>query len=126
MDKNKKYIAIAFVVVLILVVVITTVGIISLGNKPEILQGQIEATEIRISGKIPGRIDKFYAEEGQNVMKGDTLVIINSPEFSAKYDQVSALGNVATFENQKIEEGPRKQIVETVRQVWEKSKSDNE
>ena len=77
MDKNKKYIAIAFVVVLILVVVITTVGIISLGNKPEILQGQIEATEIRISGKIPGRIDKFYAEEGQNVMKGDTLVIIN-------------------------------------------------
>ena len=126
MDKNKKYIAIAFVVVLILVVVITTVGIISLGNKPEILQGQIEATEIRISGKIPGRIDKFYAEEGQNVMKGDTLVIINSPEFSAKYDQVNALGNVAIFENQKIEEGPRKQIVETVRQVWEKSKSDLE
>ena len=51
MNKSKKYIAIAFVVVLIVVVIVSTVGILSLKNKPEILQGQAEATEIRISGK---------------------------------------------------------------------------
>lgn len=124
MSNNKKYIAIAFVVVLLLVVIISTIGIIGMGNKPEILQGQIESTEIRISGKIPGRIDNFYVKEGQNVSKGDTLVVINSPEFWAKYDQVNSLGNVAVYENQKIEEGTRKQIVETVRQLWNKTKSD--
>ena len=93
MNKSKKYIAIAFVVVLIVVVIVSTVGILSLKNKPEILQGQAEATEIRISGKLPGRIDKFLVEEGQDVLKGDTLVVINSPEIVAKYDQVDAIKN---------------------------------
>lgn len=124
MDTSKKYIALAFLVVLILIVLISTFGILALGNKPEILQGQVEATEIRISGKIPGRIDRYLVREGQNVTKGDTLVVINSPEFWAKYDQVHALGDVAVYENQKVEEGTRKQIVETVRQVWNKTKSD--
>ena len=113
MNKSKKYIAIAFVVVLIVVVIVSTVGILSLKNKPEILQGQAEATEIRISGKLPGRIDKFLVEEGQDVLKGDTLVVINSPEIVAKYDQVDAIKNAAVYENQKIEEGTRKQIVES-------------
>ena len=100
MNKSKKYIAIAFVVVLIVVVIVSTVGILSLKNKPEILQGQAEATEIRISGKLPGRIDKFLVEEGQDVLKGDTLVVINSPEIVAKYDQVDAIKNAAVYENQ--------------------------
>lgn len=126
MSSSKKYIAIAFVVVLILVVVISTIGIIGLGNKPEVLQGQIESTEIRISGKIPGRIDKFLVKEGETVSKGDTLVVINSPEFWAKYNQVNALGDIAVYENQKVEEGTRKQIVEAVRQLWNKTKSDLE
>lgn len=87
MDKSRKYIAIAFVVVLAAVVIVSVVGILTLRKKPDILQGQIEATEIRISGKLPGRIDRFLVEEGQNVRQGDTLVVINSPEVVAKYDQ---------------------------------------
>lgn len=126
MDKSKKYIAITFVVILIVVIVLSTIGIIALGDKPEVLQGQVETTEIRISGKLLGRIDKFLVEEGQNVEKGDTLVIINSPEFTAKYDQVSALENVAKFQNQKIQDGTRKQITETARQLWIKTQSDLE
>lgn len=126
MDKSKKYIAVAFIAVLILAVIISGVGILALGNKPEILQGQIEATEIRISGKIPGRIDRFFVKEGQNIQKGDTLVIINSPEIRAKYDQVNALGDVAVYENQKVEEGTRKQVIESVRQLWVKTQSDLE
>lgn len=124
MNKSKKYLAIAFIAILVLVVVVSTIGIIALGDKPEILQGQIEATEIRISGKLPGRIDMFMVEEGQNVNKGDTLVVINSPEFRAKYDQVSAMGNVAKFENQKVEAGTRKQVIASFYELWQKSKSD--
>ena len=102
MDRTKKYLITAFISVLIIVALISFLGMILLGNKPTILQGQIEATEIRISGKLPGRIDTFLVKEGQNVSAGDTLVIINSPEARAKYEQVNALENVAKYQNQKL------------------------
>ena len=95
-------------------------------HKPLILQGEIEATEIRISGKLPGRIDMFLVEEGTNVKKGDPLVIINSPEAVAKYEQVSAIEDVAKTQNKKIDKGTREQIIETFYQIWQKSKADLE
>ena len=124
MDRTKKYLITAFISVLIIVALISFLGMILLGNKPTILQGQIEATEIRISGKLPGRIDTFLVKEGQNVSAGDTLVIINSPEARAKYEQVNALENVAKYQNQKIDEGTRSQSIETMFQIWSKAKSD--
>jgi len=124
MNNSKKYLSIAFVVILVVVVIVSALGIWMLGRKPVILQGQIEATEIRISGKLPGRIDTFLVEEGQNVRKGDTLVVINSPEALAKYEQVNAMENIAVYQNQKIDDGTRKQIVESARQLWNTSKSD--
>lgn len=124
MDRTKKYLITAFISVLIIVALISFLGMILLGNKPTILQGQIEATEIRISGKLPGRIDTFLVKEGQNVSAGDTLVIINSPEARAKYEQVNALENVAKYQKQKIDEGTRSQIIETMFQIWSKAKSD--
>ena len=88
MDKTKKYLAFSFVMVLVAVTIVSVIGMILLDRKPVVLQGQIEATEIRISGKLPGRIDRFLVEEGERVAAGDTLVVINSPEALAKYEQV--------------------------------------
>lgn len=124
MDKTKKYLAVSFVSILTIVVIISAFGMIMLRSKPIVLQGQIEATEIRISGKLPGRIDSFLVKEGQRVEKGDTLVVINSPEAIAKYEQAHAIENIARFQNQKIDAGTRKQIIEATRQLWNKSKSD--
>jgi HlyD family secretion protein len=126
MDKSKKYLTISFIVVLIAVIILSFTGMLLLKDKPVILQGQIETTEIRISGKLPGRIDTFLVKEGQNVKAGDTLVVINSPEALAKYQQVNALESIARFQNQKVDEGTRKQIIATVQQLWNKSKSDLE
>lgn len=124
MEKQKKQIGIAFVVILLAVVIVSAVGIIAMSNKPMILQGQIEADEIRISGKLPGRIDTFLVREGQNVKMGDTLVVINSPEALAKYQQVNALEDIAKFQNKKIDDGTRQQIVRSVEELWNKAKSD--
>ena len=124
--ETKKYLTISFIVVLIVVIIISLLGMLLLKKKPVILQGQIEATEIRISGKLPGRIDTFLVKEGQWVKAGDTLVVINSPEAWAKYQQVNALENVARYQHQKIDEGTRKQITATMLQLWNKSKSDLE
>ena len=51
-------------------------------------------------------------------------MIINSPEALAKFEQVNAFENIAKFQNQKIDEGTRKQIVESMLQLWNKAKSD--
>lgn len=126
MDKNenRKYLAIAFIAILIIVVTVSTIGILALKEKPDILQGQVEATEIKISGKLSGRIENFFVEEGQYVSRGDTLVLINSPEFEAKYHQANAMENVAFFQNQKVQDGTRKEIIATYYEAWLKSKSD--
>ena len=95
----------AFVIIMFAVGVFTALGIILMHKQPLVLQGQAEATEIRISGKLPGRIDTFFVREGDWVHQGDTLVVINSPEIYAKYQQVNALEQVAVQQNKKIDAG---------------------
>ena len=63
-------------------------------------------------------------QEGDWVRQGDTLVVINSPEIHAKYQQVNALEQVAVQQNKKIDAGTRRQIVATALQLWNKTKSD--
>ena len=55
-------------VVLVAVVVVSVIGIIAMSNKPVILQGQIEATEIRISGKFAGT-HRYFLSEGRTECK---------------------------------------------------------
>ena len=57
-------------------------GILTLRKKPDILQGQIEATEIRISGKLPGRIDRFL-DIGSVATEISTVVLVDTREVAA-------------------------------------------
>lgn len=124
MKLSNKTISIAFIIILALTVLISLIGMMLMGRQPLVLQGQVEATEIRISGKLPGRVDAFLVQEGDWVRAGDTLVVINSPTVEAKYRQVNALEQVAQEQNKKIDAGTRRQIVATARQLWNKTQSD--
>lgn len=124
MKPINKTLSYAFIIVLLAVGIFTTLGIILMHKQPLVLQGEAEATEIRISGKLPGRIDTFRVREGDHVRRGDTLVVINSPEVYAKYRQVNALEQVAMQQNKKIDAGTRRQIIATAQQLWNKTKSD--
>ena len=124
MKKENKQLSRVFVIGLVAVVMISIIGILSMSRTNVVLQGQIEATEIRISGKLPGRVDTFLVIEGQAVKRGDTLVGISSPEAWAKLQQANAMENVAKFQNEKIDEGTRLQIIRTAEEVWNKSKTD--
>lgn len=126
MKTNNKILSQAFVIVLLAIVVISLIGILTMCHTRVMIQGQIEATEIRISGKLPGRVDTFFVNEGQRVMRGDTLVGISSPEAYAKLQQANALEDVAKYQNEKIDEGTRLQIIRTAEELWNKSKTDLE
>ena len=124
MKKVHNVLSKVFVIGLVAIVVISLIGILTMSRSHVVLQGQIEATEIRISGKLPGRVDTFFVAEGQSVKRGDTLVGISSPEAWAKLQQANAMENVAKFQNEKIDEGTRLQIIRTAEELWNKSKTD--
>jgi len=48
------------------------------------LEGKIERDQIAVTTKIPGKIQKILVEVGQNVHKGDTLLVLELPEVAAK------------------------------------------
>ena len=75
---------IAFVVLICIILGITLFGIFFMKPAPEIIQGEVEATEIRISSKVPGRIEKYLIEEGSYVNENDTLFILESSDIEAK------------------------------------------
>ena len=124
MKIDYKVLSKAFVIGLVTIVVISLIGILTMSRTHVVLQGQIEATEIRIAGKLPGRVDTFFVADGQSVKRGDTLVGISSPEAWAKLQQANAMENVAKFQNEKIDEGTRLQIIRTAEELWNKSKTD--
>ena len=123
MKDNRRFLSIAFTVLLAVVVIATVVGLLTSRKPPLTLQGQVEATEIRISGKLLGRVDSFLVSEGDEVSRGDTLVVINSPLVEAQFRKSEALHRVAVEEERKVRRGTRQQVVESAYQLWQSAKS---
>ena len=116
----------AFIVLLAVILVVAIVGFFILKPQNEIIQGQVEAREIRISGKVPGRILEYRVEEGQQVRRGDTLVILDSPEMQAKLMQVLAVEKAASAQNQKAIKGTREEQINSAYELWQKAKAGTE
>lgn len=87
--------------------------------KPMTIQGEAEASEYRVSGKVPGRVEKLYVKEGDYVHKGDTLVLIDSPEVRAKLRQAQAVTAAATAQSKKAQKGARSEQIAGAYQMWQ-------
>ncbi|MBO7529996.1 MAG: efflux RND transporter periplasmic adaptor subunit [Bacteroidales bacterium] len=113
-----------FIALTVLGVVIATVciiGSITYGKITEIMQGQMEATEYRVSSKVPGRILEFRVKEGDKVKAGDTLAIIEAPEVMAKKAQAEAVKTAAQALNDKAEAGAREEQIQGAYELWQKA-----
>ena len=55
----------AFLTLLGVIAIVAVVGFLMLRKGPEIIQGQAEVTEYRVSSKVPGRILEFRVKEGR-------------------------------------------------------------
>lgn len=67
-------------------------------KKEEKIEGKIEKDQIAVTTKIPGKIQKILVQVGDNVQKGDTLLILELPEVDAK--SVQAQGALASAQAQ--------------------------
>lgn len=119
---EKKYNLILGLVVLVAVIIVAgLIGLFTLRPEPYIIAGEAEATEYRVSGKVPGRIETFFYEEGDQVRKGDTVVVIDSPEVRAKLAQAMGARNAAEAQNQKAITGAREEQKAGAYEIWQKA-----
>lgn len=114
---------VTFTGIIILVLLVAIFGFVFWQPKAEFLQGEAEATEVRISGKVPGRIEVFRFDEGEQVRRGDTVAILDSPEVMAKYSQAEAAQDAAAALNEKAEKGSRSEQIIMAYQTWQKAKA---
>lgn len=123
MEKTQKKgnIWIGIGVLVALIAAVSVLGIIFSRSKEAVIQGEAEAAEYRISGKVPGRIEAFYAAEGDMVHKGDTLVLIDSPEVRAKLAQANAAYAAAAAQRNKANTGARKEEIAGAYEIWQKA-----
>lgn len=121
MENAKKTSLVGAGVLIAVVVVIAVIGAIFLKPEPEVLMGEVNAAEYRVSGKVPGRVEALLVKEGDMVKEGDTLVVINSPEVAAKMEQAQAARAAASAQSTKAKNGARQQQTASAYEMWQKA-----
>ena len=105
------------------VIVVAVIGFFVFDRDPEIIQGQVEVSEYRVSSKVPGRILELRVKEGDFVNVGDTLAIIDAPEVRAKMQQAQGAEEGAAAMEQMARNGARKEQVQGAYQLLQQAKA---
>lgn len=121
--KENKTLMGAFAIVVVVVALLAIFGFLFLNKPDEIIEGQADATAVRISGKLPGRVVDLYVEEGDMVKAGDTLVHIHSSLADAKLVQAMGMETAAKAMNRKVDAGTRSQIIQSAYDLWQQARS---
>lgn len=103
------------------VVIVAVIGFLALDRSPEMIQGEVEVTEYRVSSKVPGRILELRVKEGDYVRVGDTLAILDAPEVEAKKAQALGAENAAAAMSAMAQAGARQEQISAAYQVWQQA-----
>ena len=126
MKENNKSLVAGLSAIIGAVVIVALVGLFAIRPQPELITGEADASEYRVSNMVPGHVDTIYVHEGDRVHAGDTLAHIGSRQVDAKMMQATAARSAATAQSQKAKHGARDQQVEMARQVWQKAQAAEE
>ncbi len=119
---NKKTITSIVVLAAITAFIIYTFVII-LEKQPVVLQGEIEAKQVNIASKIPGRVQEVAVKKGQFVKKGDFIFSIDSPEIDAKLAEATAARNAAYAQSRKAQNGAQTEDITAAYSVYVKAEA---
>ena len=121
--RENKTLVMSFVILISFIAIIGVIGYFILSPSELILQGEVEANEVRVSGKLAGRILELKAKEGESVEKGQVLVLIDSPEINAKAVQAKSVEQAAQAVSNKAQNGARKETIEGAKEQYERAKA---
>lgn len=117
-----KNILLAISAFTIVVIVVAVIGIVCFGNNDDnVIQGEVEVSEYRVSSKLPGRIAEICVTEGDFVHKGDTLAILDVPEVEAQKRAAEATQDAAKAVSDMADNGARKEQIQAAYQLWQQA-----
>lgn len=114
-------ILLAIIAFISVVVIVAIIGFFTLGRTEEVVQGEVEVTEYRISCKLPGRILELRVEEGDYVHVGDTLAILETPEVTAQQKVAEATQGAANAMKNMANNGARKEQIQGAYQLLQQA-----
>ncbi|MDE6134576.1 MAG: biotin/lipoyl-binding protein, partial [Muribaculaceae bacterium] len=109
--KANRTLLLTMAIIVVAVVIIAIIGFVFMNRPDSYIEGQVEGTSNRISGKLAGRIAQFYVTEGDTVHAGDTLVHIHSSLVEAQLGEAESIHRAASAQTRKIDAGTRVQII---------------
>ena len=117
-----KNILLAISAITIVVIVVAVIGFVCFGNNDDnVIQGEVEVSEYRVSSKLPGRIAEICVTEGDFVHKGDTLAILDVPEVEAQKRAAEATQDAAKAVSEMADNGARKEQIQGAYQLWQQA-----
>ncbi len=119
---QNKSVMIALAVFCIVVLTVGAIGYFFIGNEEEVIQGQIEVEEYRVSTKVPSRILELRVKEGDFVHVGDTLAVLDAPEVQAKAMQAESAESAAQAMSNMAQAGARQEQVRGAYELWQQAK----
>lgn len=119
-NKNKLIIGIPIVITII---AISFLLYKTFQKQEIILTGIVEASEIDVASKIPGRIDTILVNESDEVKKGEVLAILESKEMNAKLEQAKGMMNAAKAKMEMAKNGARIEEKEATKKLYNQAKS---
>jgi HlyD family secretion protein len=99
---------ITFLSVLIIILIIGCNG-----NNKDVIEasGNIEATNIIVSSQVSGKVLQILKDEGDNIIKGDTVIIIDPETYKLKLDEAIAAKDLAQAQFNLVKTGARKEDI---------------
>lgn len=107
----------------LVVIIVGVIGYFTIGNEPDVIQGQVEVTEYRVSSKVPGRILELRVKEGDYVKVGDTLAILDAPDVRAKMTQAQNAEEAAAAMDEMARAGARAEQIRGAYQLLQQAKA---
>ncbi|MGN1354264.1 MAG: HlyD family secretion protein [Alloprevotella sp.] len=118
--KHHSFVLSAALSLLAVIAVFIVVGL-TLPEQPDIIQGEVETTDYRLSSKVAARVLELRVEEGDSVCRGDTLAILEAPEIEAKLSQAESAYEAARAQQEKAEGRVRHEQVTQAYEMWQKA-----
>lgn len=88
---------------------------------PEVLQGQVEATQATVSAKLAARLEALDIREGDRVTHGQIVGRLASPEIDARLAQAKAATAAAAAQQDKALAGARQEEIRQAESLWRRA-----
>lgn len=121
-NKQQKGILLTAVSMLAVIAVVIVIGL-SLPEREEYIQGEVETTDYRVSCKVPSRVLQIRVAEGDCVRRGDTLAVMEAPDMAARLAQAEAARSAAEALELKARNGSRQEQIQAAYEVWQQARA---